>query len=316
MASVSNDFKVKIWDATNNNWNLIRNYSSHTGAVQDIEYINGDTVATASSDRTIKIWSIKTGITNRTISTSGFTSLKLLQNGYHLSAGLTNGLINIYDTKTGTLFKSLNGHVNQVTDLALINNDLLASSSSSSVYIRIWNLTTYKVKYTLSGHTNAVYRLKLVSPSILASASEDRTIKLWSLLNGLLIRTLTGHTLGITSVDLTSSQILASGSKDQTIKFWNFNTGALVSSINTGASVNSIGAVYPIVIGNICIYILFKVFIKIINRFIVFFQVQSTTTTTTPPTTITRGTSTTTSSKLVFIFEFRLCVLLKARNQN
>ena len=64
MASISNDFKVKIWDATNNNWNLIRNYSSHTGAVQDIEYINGDTVATASSDRTIKIWSIKTGITN------------------------------------------------------------------------------------------------------------------------------------------------------------------------------------------------------------------------------------------------------------
>ncbi len=76
MASVSSDFKVKIWDATNNNWNLIRNYSSHTGAVQDIEYINADTVATASSDRTIKIWSIKTGITNRTMSTSFLTRFR------------------------------------------------------------------------------------------------------------------------------------------------------------------------------------------------------------------------------------------------
>jgi WD40 repeat protein len=152
MASVSNDSKVKIWNPTNNNWNLIRNYSSHTGAVQDIEYINADTVATSASDRTIKIWSIATCITNRTISTSFFmiscTSLKLLQNGYHLSAGLTNGLINIYDIKTGALFKSLNGHVNQVTDLALISNDLLASSSLSSVYIRIWNLTIQSQIYS------------------------------------------------------------------------------------------------------------------------------------------------------------------------
>jgi WD40 repeat protein len=85
---------------------------------------------------------------------------------------------------------------------------------------------------------------------MLASASEDKSIKLWNISNGLLLRTLTGHTLGITSVDLFSSQILASGSKDQTIKFWNSNTSALVSSIDASASVNSIGAVYPIDIGN------------------------------------------------------------------
>jgi WD40 repeat protein len=253
MATVSNDFKVKIWDPTNNNWNLIRTYTSHTGAVQAVEYINADTVATAASDRTIRIWSIRTGITNRTISISTttirFSSLKLLQNGYHLSAGLSTGLINIYDIRTGALFRSLNGHVNQVTDLVAINTDLLASSSLNSVYIRIWSVATYAIRYSLSGHTNAVNSLKQVSSSILASASEDRTIKLWSLTNGRIIRTLTGHSLGVTSLDLFSSQILASGSKDLTIKLWNVNTGALVTTINAGASIVSIGAVNPIVIG-------------------------------------------------------------------
>ena len=55
MATVSNDFQVKIWDPTNNNWNLIRNYTSHTGAVQALEYINADTVATAAADRTLTL---------------------------------------------------------------------------------------------------------------------------------------------------------------------------------------------------------------------------------------------------------------------
>jgi WD40 repeat protein len=139
--------------------------------------------------------------------------------------------------------------VNQVTDLVTINSDLLASSSIDSIYIRIWSVTTYAVRYSLSGHTNAVNCLKQVSSSVLASASEDRTIRLWSLTNGRIIRTLTGHTLGVTSLDLFSSQVLASGSKDQTIKLWNVNTGALVTTINAGASIVSIGAVNPIVIG-------------------------------------------------------------------
>jgi len=253
MATVSNDFQVKIWDPTNNNWNLIRSYTSHTGAVQAVEYINADTVATAATDRTLRIWSIRTGVTNRTITISTTTirctSLKLLQNGFHLSAGLSIGLINIYDIRTGALFRTLNGHFNQVTDLVAINTDLLASSSLNSIYIRIWSVTTYAVRYSLSGHTNAVNSLKQVSSSVLASASEDRTIRLWSLINGRIIRTLTGHTLGVTSLDLFSSQVLASGSKDLTIRLWNINTGALVTTINAGESIISIGAVNPIVIG-------------------------------------------------------------------
>jgi WD40 repeat protein len=182
--------------------------------------------------------------------------LKLLQNGFHLVAGFSDGQINIYDIRTGAFVRALWRHTNRVTDLALVGNNLLASSSiweDNSDYIQILNLTSpiFMLKFGLRGHKNSVESLKLVSPSVLASASRDRTIKLWNLNTGRIIRTLNGHTQAVLSLELFSSQILASASDDFTIKYWNINTGALLKTIvNPGANIQSLGAVNPIVIGN------------------------------------------------------------------
>ena len=56
---------AKIWNSST--WNLIQTYTDHTSSLWSVEFINADTVATGSSDLTIKICSISTGLTNRTI---------------------------------------------------------------------------------------------------------------------------------------------------------------------------------------------------------------------------------------------------------
>jgi WD40 repeat protein len=235
VATCSNDRTVKIWNVSSSfNWTLIRTYSQHTSYVYALEWLDNDTLASGGyNDREIKLWSMATGQTKRTIKTNGYVfSLTMLNTNIHLAAGLNN-TINIYNINDGNLVSSLKGHTEYVYDLVQISEDLLASSSRDGT-VRIWNLTTNTCKFILTGHTYSVYGLKQITPSILASGSADRTIKLWDITSGQLIRTLTGHTDSIYwSVDLLNSQILVSGSGDESIKLWNWSTGECLNTIQT-----------------------------------------------------------------------------------
>ncbi len=235
VATCSNDKTVKIWNVSFSfHLTLITTYSQHTSDVYALEWLDKDTLASGGySDQTIKLWSLTTGQTKRTIQTNqNVYSLKLLNNNIHLAAGLYND-INIYNINDGNLVSSLKGHTYDVNDLVQISADLLASSSYDKT-VRIWNLTTNTCNFNLIGHNYGVYGLKQITPSILASGSWDGTIKLWNWSTGREIRTLTGHTGRIHwSIDLLNSQRLVSGSWDETIKLWNWSTGKSLSTIHT-----------------------------------------------------------------------------------
>jgi WD40 repeat protein len=209
-----------------------------------LEWLDNDTLASGSYDKTIKLWSISTGQTKLTIKTNkAVFSLTMLNTNIHLAAGLRNGDINIYNINDGNLVSSLKGHTWNVMDLVQLSADLLASSGYQTV--RIWNLTTNTCKFILTGHTRGVFGLKQITSNILASGSWDATIKLWNITSGQLIRTLTGHTSSIYwSVDLLNSQTLVSGSADQTIKLWNWSTGECFSTIQTtGSRIESLAVI-------------------------------------------------------------------------
>ena len=242
VATVSSDNTSKIWNSIT--FDLIQTYTGHTQPVYGLEYIDEYTIATGalSPDMTIRLWSICTSNTNRTIHTgSGIMSLKLLSNGVYLASALVSHFINIYNIYTGNLVSVLTGHSYGVNCLVLINNDLLASSSNDKT-ILIWNLTTNSSKFNMTGHTQNVLGLKLITSDILSSGSSDGTIKLWNITNGTLIRTLYGHTNKVYwSIDfLNDGQTLISGSLDQTAKIWNYNTGYLVRTINTSLNIRSL----------------------------------------------------------------------------
>ena len=198
VATCSSDQTVKIWNVSSSfNWTLITTYSQHSSWVYALEWLDQDTLASGSFDKTIKLWSPTTGQTKRTIQTNGFVwSLKMLNTNIHLAAGLSYGDINIYKINDGNLVSSLKGHRSDVNDLVQISDELLASSSRDKT-VSIWNLTTNTCKFNLTGHTNGVFGLKQITSNILASGSIDKTINLWDITSGQLIRTLTNHTLWI-----------------------------------------------------------------------------------------------------------------------
>ena len=84
MATASADNTVKIWNVnTPSNWTLIQTFTGHTASVIGLEYINAQTIASGSYDKTIKIWSIYTGLVNISITASASVyCLQLLENGF------------------------------------------------------------------------------------------------------------------------------------------------------------------------------------------------------------------------------------------
>ena len=97
-------------------------------------------------------------------------SLVVLPNGL-LVSGSNDGLIKIWDTKTGNEIETLEGH----TDLS---NGQLAGGSLDKT-IEIWNTNTGNEIKTLIGHEDYVLSLFILKNNDLVSSSRDGTIKMW-----------------------------------------------------------------------------------------------------------------------------------------
>ena len=255
VATASADSQVKVWNVSLNAWDLLTTYTQHTSIVNDLEWLDADTlVSVGQTEDLVRIWSLNSGVPDQTISlpsaVSGTFSLALL-NTTHLAVGVSPGSqgIHIYKLSDGSRVGTLSGHTGVVRELILVGDNLLASGStenSDTGSVRIWDLTTSISRWHWTGHEFGVKGLKKIGSDVLASGSDDSNIKLWNITSGSGIRTLSGHTNQIFfSVDLINSgTTLVSGSEDQKIKFWDWTTGVAVNTTGTGSNIKSLAVIY------------------------------------------------------------------------
>jgi WD40 repeat protein/tRNA A-37 threonylcarbamoyl transferase component Bud32 len=220
-----------------------------TGHASDVNSVafspNGQTLASGSDDKTIKLWDVATGKETSTFKGhfGWIWAIAFNPNGKTLASGSADKTIKLWNLETSEEIRTLKAHTDGVTTVAFSPNGKTLASGSLDKTIKLWNLETGKQIRTLTGHNQAVAALAF-SPDgkTFASGSWDKTIKLWDVATGKQIRTLEGHFGLVLSVAFSpDGQTLASGSKDKTVKLWNLATGETIRTLRQHSDkVNSV----------------------------------------------------------------------------
>lgn len=216
-------------------WHCTRTLSAHTGPITTLATSpDGLWIASGSTDKSVKLWSLETGDLLHTLGNGGLfgnghgdrlSALAFTHDSIELLSTSDDGTIKQWDLATQTLIRTIDGHDWLVSAIALSQHAPIFATGGGDGRINLWNLETGEQIASLGKHRDRISAL-LLSPDghTLISASYDKTIRLWNLRTDGLIGTLRAHTDRITSLAITPDwQSLISAGADKTLRFWDLN---------------------------------------------------------------------------------------------
>ncbi|HEX9675791.1 MAG TPA: WD40 repeat domain-containing protein, partial [Anaerolineales bacterium] len=159
LAASGEDGKLRFWDMALGP--LMLEMQAHSAWVWGMAASpNGDLLATASADRTVKLWTVGRDA-------SGAPQLSLQT--------------------------TLTGHTETVWGVAFAPDGRTLASAAWDRTVRLWDVPGAEQRAVLQGHTDWVYDVAF-SPAgdLLASSSADGTIRLWDAASGALLGSLEG----------------------------------------------------------------------------------------------------------------------------
>lgn len=129
--------------------------------------------------------------------------------------------IRVWDTTTGTLLATMEGHTNQFTSSAFNPDCTRMVTGSLDLTARVWDLSTGKSLHVLSGHRDCLNSVRF-SPDgkRIVTASQDATLRLWDVATGSNLAVLQGHTGAVRDVGYAPSGELVSVGTDGTVRIW------------------------------------------------------------------------------------------------
>jgi WD40 repeat protein/serine/threonine protein kinase len=162
-------------------------FTGHQSAISAVTFSpDGKYLASASWDKTVKVWNPSNGAVTRTLRghTERVESVAFSSDGNYLASGSNDRTVRIWDAKTGRELRTLTGHTGPVESVGF-SPDGGQIVSGGGVFrklgeVKVWDRATGNLIASLTGHTGLV-RSVAFSPDgrHVASSDDNRSIRIW-----------------------------------------------------------------------------------------------------------------------------------------
>ncbi|UFP96722.1 caspase family protein [Gloeobacter morelensis] len=196
---------------------------------------NGQTIASASEDSTVRLWKTD-GTILRIFSDhqADVRSLAFSPDGKTLASGDFRGNL-VVRRLDGSVLTSIKAHNKAIMGIAFTPDGKYIVTASADKSAHLWKADDYKLLKTFNGHTGWLSAVA-VSPDgeSFATASADKTVRIWNK-NGATLKTISHPTEVYDLSFAPDGQTLATGGEDKVVRLWHLDGNlARTLSLHTG----------------------------------------------------------------------------------
>ncbi|MBN1804316.1 MAG: protein kinase [Sedimentisphaerales bacterium] len=232
---------------------ILKILSGHTDEIRSLAFSpDSKKIITGSTDGTIKIWDIGTGIESTTIHghKEGILAISLSRpDGKRIISSGRDNVIKVWDTGTGKELLSIpeahNG-LGFIYSVAFSPDNRYICSGGWDQTIKMWDAATGENVLNFRGHDGWILSIEfsLDGRQIVSSGGGDGTIKVWDVTENHEITKLSGHHSSISSIAFSQDgERLVSGSQNGMVKLWNMMTCSEFMTLRSRQEENSIYSV-------------------------------------------------------------------------
>ncbi|TVU33003.1 hypothetical protein EJB05_24774, partial [Eragrostis curvula] len=162
--SSSDDMLIKLWD-WDKGWVCTQIFEGHSHYVMQVTFNPKDTntFASASLDRTIKIWSLGSPDPNFTLDghSKGVNCVDYFTGGDrpYLITGSDDQTAKVWDYQTKSCVQTLEGHAHNISAVCFHPELPIIITGSEDGTVRMWHSTTYRLENTLNYGLERVWAL-------------------------------------------------------------------------------------------------------------------------------------------------------------